>query len=484
MTGFTRSWWLGLGAASIALAVLWVLPVGSVERSAVARLIGVVACIVYLVAALRLPQRSRDVWLLFGAAMALTVIGDVMYEAAQLTTGDVSSRHPADIPYLLTYLMMFAGLTLILHRLLPGRTLETWIDTAIASITVSAVAGAFIIGPILLNAGAFDAGLIIALLYPIADLVVLAVFLRILLGLRHGNAALLLLALATALFLIADLWYQVLAANNNPGEPPALEVLWAAALLLYALAVTAPGAAQEEPRPRAAPVEFDAATIVVLIVGVLATPVLLVRAVLADAEWITGWLALGNLIIVILLLWRASLLILKVQRQARELVGQAREDSLTGLPNRRAWDHDLARAANVAARTGSPLTVAMLDLDHFKNYNDTHGHQAGDTLLAEAARLWQRQLTRGDVLARYGGEEFGLLLPGLDVNASANLLERLRRSTPPGTTVSIGATDLVVDEPVEDAVLRADQALYRAKSAGRDQVITTPMGDPRHRVRK
>ncbi len=477
MTRFTRSWWIGLVVAIAALLLLWALPVGSMERSVVARLIGVTSCVIFLWGTFRLPPRTRDVWLLFGAAMALTVIGDVMYDAAFFTAGEVGSPHPTDIPYLLTYVLMFSGLALVLRRLLPGRALETWIDTAIATIAMGSMMGVYILGPILLDAVAFDAGLMISLLYPLADLVVLAVLLRILLGLHRWNAALLLFSLATALFLIADLWYQILRASENPAEPRILEVLWAAALMLYALAVTAPGAAASEPRPRTAPVQFDGVTMVVLIIGVLATPVLLVLAVIADATWLTSWLALANLIIVILLLWRATLLVLKVQRQAQELLSQARADSLTGLPNRRAWDQDAAKAASVAAKTGSALTVAMLDLDHFKRFNDTYGHQAGDALLARTAQVWQSQLTAGDVLARYGGEEFGLLLPGLDVGSAEGLLDQLRRSTPAGTTVSIGATDLVAGENVETAISRADRALYRAKESGRDQVMTSSTGE-------
>jgi Diguanylate cyclase, GGDEF domain/CHASE domain len=95
----------------------------------------------------------------------------------------------------------------------------------------------------------------------------------------------------------------------------------------------------------------------------------------------------------------------------REVRRLARTDSLTGVPNRRAWDEELPRELARAARSGQPVCVALLDLDHFKQYNDRHGHQAGDRFLKEAAAAWQAVVRRTDVVARYGGEEFAILLP-------------------------------------------------------------------------
>ncbi len=91
----------------------------------------------------------------------------------------------------------------------------------------------------------------------------------------------------------------------------------------------------------------------------------------------------------------------------------ARTDDLTGLPNHRAWEEELPREVARAGREGSALCVAILDLDHFKDYNDRHGHQAGDLLLKEIAASWQQRLRATDLLARYGGEEFALGAPGL-----------------------------------------------------------------------
>ena len=96
------------------------------------------------------------------------------------------------------------------------------------------------------------------------------------------------------------------------------------------------------------------------------------------------------------------------------LQSTARTDALTGLPNRRVWDEDLERELARARRHGGALCLAMLDLDRFKAFNDQHGHQAGDQLLAAAATAWRPELRATDTLARYGGEEFAVLLPHSD----------------------------------------------------------------------
>ena len=166
----------------------------------------------------------------------------------------------------------------------------------------------------------------------------------------------------------------------------------------------------------------------------------------------------------------------EIARQLEELLGTlravARTDDLTGLPNRRAWDEELARELSRARRDSSPLCAGFIDLDRFKEYNDDHGHQAGDRLLKEIAAAWRQELRAIDVIARYGGEEFSVVLPGCDIDDARSLIERLRRVVPENQTCSGG---VVLWDGVEDgdALLgRADKALYAAKAAGRDRVVS------------
>ena len=154
-----------------------------------------------------------------------------------------------------------------------------------------------------------------------------------------------------------------------------------------------------------------------------------------------------------------------------QLSAMADTDELTGLPNRRAWDEVILRAVGYATRTRRALCVAVVDLDHFKAYNDRHGHQAGDRLLKTASASWRTVLRASDTLARYGGEEFAVALPNCSADAARLVLARLRALTPPGQTCSLGLAEWTPGESAVDLVARADSALYEAKRAGRDALV-------------
>jgi diguanylate cyclase (GGDEF)-like protein len=164
---------------------------------------------------------------------------------------------------------------------------------------------------------------------------------------------------------------------------------------------------------------------------------------------------------------------------------QASVDGLTGLFNRHWMTKVLARQMERARVSGEPLTLLMVDVDHFKGFNDAHGHVAGDYALRAVANCLRATVRPTDLLARYGGEEFLVLLPGAPLRHSREVAERIRRAvreTPilhldgtllPKVTVSVGAAELPErDERIapEAFVEQADRALYRAKSTGRDRV--------------
>jgi diguanylate cyclase (GGDEF)-like protein len=154
------------------------------------------------------------------------------------------------------------------------------------------------------------------------------------------------------------------------------------------------------------------------------------------------------------------------------LEASARTDDLTGLPNRRAWDEQLPRELARARREETPVCVAMLDLDRFKQFNDDRGHQAGDRLLKQSAAAWAAQLRSTDLLARYGGEEFALVLPRCTRSDGELLVERLRAAMPDDQTVSAGIAEWDGTETPDLLLGRADRALYAAKKGGRDRLYT------------
>ena len=169
-----------------------------------------------------------------------------------------------------------------------------------------------------------------------------------------------------------------------------------------------------------------------------------------------------------------------IQRTATlsELEKLTRVDALTGIGNRRAFDEQLARELKRAEREGTLVALGMFDLDHFKAYNDAHGHPAGDRLLADVAAVWAGCLRATDSLARYGGEEFALVAPGCSSEEALALVDRLRASVPEEITCSAGVALWDASETAAELLARADAALYEAKVAGRDRTClasaTTP----------
>jgi diguanylate cyclase (GGDEF)-like protein/PAS domain S-box-containing protein len=157
-----------------------------------------------------------------------------------------------------------------------------------------------------------------------------------------------------------------------------------------------------------------------------------------------------------------------------EVAALARSDALTGLANRRTFDEQMPREMARARRYESDLCLAILDLDHFKAYNDSLGHLAGDEMLRRCAIAWDAQLRGSDTIVRFGGEEFLVLLPDTTPEQATDIVERLREATPEAQTCSAGLACWNRSESSEDLVGRADNALYRAKAAGRDRLVQAP----------
>lgn len=180
----------------------------------------------------------------------------------------------------------------------------------------------------------------------------------------------------------------------------------------------------------------------------------------------------------------AALAIESAERRARadELYQQSREDGLTGLPNRRDFTERMSEECRRAQRFDEALCIAMVDIDHFKRVNDTHGHAAGDQVLIEVARRLRSALRPGDLVARLGGEEFAVLLPHATASDAAILCEQLREAVAESSiainaisvkvdvTISVGFTRYAAPESTDAALSRADARLYAAKRAGRNCV--------------
>ena len=169
---------------------------------------------------------------------------------------------------------------------------------------------------------------------------------------------------------------------------------------------------------------------------------------------------------------------------AADLDRQANKDALTRLSNRHHIETELPHLIEAARAAGRPLSLAILDIDHFKHVNDTWGHSAGDEVLVAMAAVLRRSSRVGDLVGRLGGEEFLIALPGLAEDAAVEVCQRVRRSVQEHdwsslraglrVTISIGVSALAGGDDVRELIERADERLYRAKRSGRNRVEATP----------
>lgn len=174
----------------------------------------------------------------------------------------------------------------------------------------------------------------------------------------------------------------------------------------------------------------------------------------------------------------------ELRRQLAVTQREAITDRLTGLTNRRGFDQALGRMVEEARVEREPLCLVLADIDHFKRFNDTHGHQIGDQVLRLVGRTLNDGIKGQDLAARFGGEEFALLLPNTQLKGAAAVADNLRRTLESrklarkgseegfgAITMSFGATEYIIGESLESLISRADRLLYSAKRQGRNQVV-------------
>ena len=192
-----------------------------------------------------------------------------------------------------------------------------------------------------------------------------------------------------------------------------------------------------------------------------------------------GLLALAALMLLTLVLARP---LLRTFRWTEEQASEARVDSLTGLANRRALEEILAAEISRAQRFAHQLAIVLLDLDRFKEINDSFGHAAGDVMLRAVSRLLTSLARQGDTVARWGGEEFVVVLPETELGGARRFAERLRRTIEAHavgemqTSASCGVATMLPEDTVEDLLGAADQALYQAKTNGRNRTESAVRG--------
>ena len=469
--GWRPAWVVGVALGLLACFSLLVIPVESVAWVVVARGTSLVALVVFALTNLRLPAGVRHIWWAVWVYLALTVAADIVFDVQQRVFEEEPFPGPADVLYLSAYAASLSALLMLVRRVHPGRDREAWIDTMIVTIAATAIVGILVLGPTVRDRPAPTWQPRSRSLYPLLDIVMLSGLVRLLLGWRTANPALMMLVG----------WVRR-DADRRPGLqrphqqrprhplPAWLDALFLLSLVVLTASASAPGAdAIDTPATRESSAS-SSGRVSGLTMGVLTIPVILLTVGYTEDNAAVALLSAAAILVIFLVLWRVRRLLAMVDAQSQQLATQARTDGLTGIANRRTLDYELERLDANPATTSAPLTVAMLDLDHFKEFNDEFGHRVGDDMLVQSARAWRQALDGTGFLARYGGEEFTILLPGFTVGEVRDLLEAVRRprrtgrpspSAPPSGWTPNGVRGLD----------RADQALYRAKESGRDRLV-------------
>ena len=470
----TTVWKTYLTVVLGAVVVFFFIPGDTVAQTVVKVGIGWVAaaCIVFGVH--RNKVASPLPWYLFAAGVFLNASG-ILVEA-YLSRGGVEPPYPsmADVFWLALYPGVFIGLALIIRRRSVGRDLATLVDATTISTGLGLLCWVYLIHPAAIAEADSRLAHAVVIAYPAADVVVLAMLARLLIGAGDRSPSYFLIVSSVVAFLVGDIgWALTSQLAWEPGNASAhlLDMTFLVAYALFGAAALHPsvrevGEQALKVAPRLSPFQLALLTLASLI----APCVLLLEAIRGQ---VTDGVAIGvcATALFLLVVTRMAQLLRQVEAQAINLRELARVDDLTGLPNRRAWVSDLTSSIERARRDVVPLSVAMIDLDHFKAFNDAFGHPAGDRLLKGAAAAWLEQMRAVDGLARYGGEEFILLFHESGADQAAEVLSRLRAVTPGGQTFSGGVAAWDGDETSDELVARADSALYAAKAAGRDRVI-------------
>ncbi|HMK91772.1 MAG TPA: GGDEF domain-containing protein [Thermoleophilia bacterium] len=469
--GVWRAFAAAYGAAVVAFLLL---PDGATARALCFSALGLAAAAAAALGSRRSGMPAAWRWLAFGVAcnaaggLVETIFAPDAYPSI------------ADVFYLGLYPGFIIGLTLMISRYREERFVTSFLDAAVIAVGLGLLSWVFLIHPL---AADVDVRLIeraTSMVYPIADIVLLAQVIRLALVSSLRTPATRVVFASVTAFLAMDTAWAVLNQIGVEPSPLGSKLLQALSLVAYGLVGVGAllPAAAEKPgtESRAAP-RMSRLLLVALTLAALTAPAILLAQSLAGGVTDGVAIAACAAAMYLLVIARMSGLLRQVGRQATRLGELALEDELTGLPNRRALMLELGRRCEQAARTGSYLAVSVIDLDHFKRFNDEFGHVAGDRLLAEVASAWRERLRRQDVLARYGGEEFVVVMPDTDLESATVAVEALRRVVPEGQTCSAGVATWRHADSSGDLIARADAAMYSAKKLGRDRAVAEP--DPR-----
>ncbi len=427
----------------------------------------------------RYRPAHRAGWHLLAAGQVFYAAADSLTVADDWLSGEFLEPTPADLLYFTYYLLVVGAILLFIRRRTPGWDLPSAIDALVVAISAGLLSWIYVIEPLTADSELPLNAKLTQSAYPVLDLMLLILAVRLVMGAGTRGPVLYLVLSSLTLMLGVDTAYAATAiAEGGAVVEASLDTLWMLSLGLIGGAALHPGIRRFDQRTDSAVPDASPIRLAVLAVAVLIAPVV------QFIQWLRGEpvsvpLISGACAVMFLLVLARMAGLVAAQRRA------AITDGLTGLRTRRHLTEVLALECRRATRIGHGLGLLMIDVDHFKRINDSHGHPAGDAVLREVSRRLLTAARAGTVIARYGGEEFAVLAPHTTAGDLLVLAERLRSATAGlpvdagGTllsvTVSVGAAALIAPTP-ETLLDAADRALYEAKATGRDRVVLAATG--------
>jgi diguanylate cyclase (GGDEF)-like protein len=427
-----------------------------------------------------LGRRTCRAWRLFSVALSMHLLGDLLQLVYEVVLHRRAYPTWADAAYLSFYLVAFWGLVSFpaFRRSGPER-LRLLLDAGTVFIGGAVLIWYAALGPAVASGSRFDLFGLVTFAYPVGDLLLLLGGLMVLWrGVPQSSVtALRILAGGMLIFIAADLTRDRITTHSFylGGDP--VDTLWFVAVTILCLAAacqlrTKPAEAFA-PLRRPAPTRPSRLPYLASGSSYLLLAVVGLRSVPLDA---LGGILLGAVALTLVVSARQYIALLDCGRLADRYHKMATIDGMTGLYNRWHLMETAEAALAHAQRLGQPFVALMIDVDNFKQINDTQGHSTGDQVLAELAQACREQVRPGDIAGRYGGDEFIIMAPGITSLRAAQLADQLARPAPPvlgrdgkplAYTTSIGIAEFLPGGgDVPTLLMHADLAMYEAKQAG------------------
>jgi diguanylate cyclase len=473
----SRVWVAYLLLGAVATGTYYLLPRAGVAQAGLLSVLNATAAACAYRAALRTRRRTRLVWVALGAAMSLSTLANMGYYGFPLVTGNpLPFPSLVEVFWLLTYPCFVVALV-SLSRQQRDRAERGGdaLDTSIIIVGGASLMWAFVIAPIVRTSGVPLIAHAASVAYPTMTLTVFAMLVRLVVAVSRRTPSMWLLLVSFVALFTADITYalQTAAGTYHFGGLP--ETFWMASYLLIGAAALHPSARLFPRQSASNGHRLSGGRIAFLCGAVLIGPIMAaIRS--RDILVVAGASVVSFLLVMVRMSWlNRRLICVSVELETR-----ASTDSLTGLDNRAAFGTQLSAALARPDRRAGTLAVLFVDLDDFKDVNDTLGHAAGDKLLCAVATRLRETVRPGDMVARLGGDEFAILLEGVpDPAVALDVAERTVAALAApvevsGTWVHVGASVGLAmrkhDSDPESLMREADVAMYRAKDRGKSRV--------------